>query len=127
MNRSSRFAPRRPRCLLFIGLFVLAFPLAIQHIVNVQDGEKKGFRFRLSEERKGATPTPAGAIAAPRSSVLSDDATQNLLKRLPAISGAASDKTEFAVRERSLPPPRAGRVSDVPFPTTATSDAPVAA
>ncbi|HEU0177683.1 MAG TPA: Ig-like domain-containing protein, partial [Blastocatellia bacterium] len=72
----------------------------------------------------GATPTPAPTIAAPHSSPLPDDATLNLLKRLPVMTGGANDKKDFALRERSLPPPRTGRVSDEPFPPATTSDAP---
>src|SRR5215813_6932566 len=112
MNRFSRFPLRWS---LFIGLFILTFSLTIQHIVNGQGDGENGFRLRLSEGRKNAPPEPTPTIAAPPSSTLPDDATQNLLKRLPAITSAASDKKEFAVRERSLPPPRAGRVSDEAF------------
>src|SRR5262245_8227021 len=122
MNRFSRFSLR---WLLFIGLFILTFSLTIQHIVNGQGDGEKEFRLRLSEGRKNAPPQPTPTIAAPPSSTLPDDATQNLLKRLPAITGAASDKKEFAVRERSLPPPRAGRVSDEAFPPAPISVAPV--
>src|SRR5262245_2618140 len=122
MNRFSRFPLRWS---LFIGLFILTCSLTIQHVVNGQGDKEKGFRFRLSEERKSATPSPILTIAAPPSSRLPDDATQNLLKRLPAISVAAGDKKDFAVRERSLPPPRAGRVSNEPFPPAAITDATV--
>src|SRR5262245_33398330 len=122
MNRFSGFPLR---WLLFIGLFILAFSLTIQHIVNGQGDGEEGFRLRLSEGRKNALPEPTPTIAAPPSSTLPDDATQNLLKRLPAIAGDASDRKEFAVRERSLPPPRAGRVIDEPFPPAPISGAPV--
>jgi uncharacterized protein YfaS (alpha-2-macroglobulin family) len=111
--------------LLFVGLFILTFSLMIQHIVNGQDDGEKGFRLRLSEGRKNAPPSPTPTIAATPSSTLPDDATQNLLRRLPAITGAASDKKEFALRERSLPPPRAGRVSDESFPPAPINVAPV--
>jgi uncharacterized protein YfaS (alpha-2-macroglobulin family) len=98
--------------------------LSVQHIVNGQDDNEEGFRFRLSETRKSPTPTPAPTIAAPPSFPLPDDATHNLLKRLRAIGGGASDKKDFAVRERSLPPPRTGHVSETPFPQPANSEAP---
>src|SRR6266542_2230380 len=121
MNRFSRFPLRWS---LFIGLFILTFSLTIRHIVNGQGDGEKGFRLRLSEGRKNAPPSPTPTIAAPPSSQLPDDATQNLLKRLPAITAAADDKKDFAIRERSLPPPRTGRVSDEPFPPVAISGAP---
>src|SRR6266542_1082079 len=101
MNRFSRFPLRWS---LFIGLFILTFSLTIRHIVNGQGDGEKGFRLRLSEGRKNAPPSPTPTIAAPPSSQLPDDATQNLLKRLPAITAAADDKKDFAIRERSLPP-----------------------
>src|SRR5215510_3827619 len=123
MKCSSWFATRCPRWLPLIGLFVITFSLAIQHIANGQDDKEPGLRFRLSEEPKIATPTPAPTIAAPPSYALSDEATQNLLKRLPPIADAASDTKGFGVRESSLPPPRAGRVIDAPFPPSAIIDA----
>jgi len=112
MNRFSGFPLR---WLLFIGLFILAFSLTIQHIVNGQGDGEEGFRLRLSEGRKNALPEPTPTIAAPPSSTLPDDATQNLLKRLPAIAGDASDRKEFAVRERSLPPRAQVASSTNPF------------
>jgi len=87
MNRFSKFPLR---WLLFIGLFILTFSLTIQHIVNGQGDGEEGFRLRLSEGRKNAPPQPTPTIAAPPSSTLPDDATQNLLKRLPAINCRSS-------------------------------------
>src|SRR5262245_36537884 len=121
MNRFTRFTHR---WLLFIGLFAVASLLTIQHDANGQGDKEKGFRFRLSEVRKDAPPTPTPIITAPLSSPLPDDATQNLLKRLTPFATIPDDKKDFAIRERSLPPPRAGRVNNEPFPPAPTSDAP---
>src|SRR5262245_37117835 len=95
MSRFARFASRWS---LFIGLLVLTFSLTLRHIVNGQGDEEIGFQFRLSEGRKNAPPSPTPTIAAPPSSTLTDDATRDLLKRLPAIVIAAGDKKDFALR-----------------------------
>src|SRR5262245_1117828 len=121
MNRFTRFTHR---WLLFIGLFAVASLLTIQHDANGQGDKEVGFRFRLSEVRRDTPPTPTPAITAPPSSPLPDDATQNLLKRLTPFATIPDDKKDFAIRERSLPPPRAGRVNNEPFPPAAISDAP---
>jgi len=131
MNRFSGFPLR---WLLFIGLFILAFSLTIQHIVNGQGDGEEGFRLRLSEGRKNALPEPTPTIAAPPSSTLPDDATQNLLKRLPATrateksSPSASDhcrpRAQVAsstnpfhqpqsVARQSIPPPDRSRFFDL--------------
>jgi uncharacterized protein YfaS (alpha-2-macroglobulin family) len=100
--------------------------LTIQHLVNGQsDDQEKGFRFRLSEVRKDAPPSPTPTISAAPASPLPDDATQSLLKRLPAITNADDDRKDFAIRERSLPPPRTGRISDEPFPPAPINEAPI--
>ena len=48
--------------------------------------------------------------------MLSDTETQAILERLPPIKSEPSDETEFALREKSLPPPRTGAIIMQPFP-----------
>jgi hypothetical protein len=69
--------------------------------------ERKGLSFRLSEgaEESGASaprPTPA------RAEKLSEADTTRVLQRLPPLKTDAADVKEFALREKSLPPPRVG-------------------
>jgi uncharacterized protein YfaS (alpha-2-macroglobulin family) len=75
---------------------------------------KKGLQFRLSEGSEQAVAqrpvTPAKAVS------LSESDVQKVLNRLPPIKSEAQDEQEFALRERSLPPPRTGKIIDVSFP-----------
>ena len=85
--------------------------------------EKRGLRFRLSEgaesdERRGPRPPAA------RAEKLSDAETARVLARLPEMKTDESDRQEFALRERSLPAPRAGATVLRPFPAPETREAP---
>ncbi|HEV7843601.1 MAG TPA: Ig-like domain-containing protein, partial [Pyrinomonadaceae bacterium] len=78
------------------------------------DKNPKGLRFRLSEgaeqtERLAALPTPA-------TTKISDSEVQNILKRLPPVKAEEQDEQDFALRDRSLPPPRTGKTINVSFP-----------
>jgi uncharacterized protein YfaS (alpha-2-macroglobulin family) len=84
---------------------------------------REGLSFRLSEgaEESGtaaprATPAPAER--------LSDAETERVLQRLPPLKTDASDVREFALRERSLPPPRAGATVLNAFPSNEERRAP---
>ncbi len=81
---------------------------------NMNDGAENGLKFRLSEGAAGAenrqTTTPASGDA------LTENQTSSLLKRLPQIKSDESDKTDFAKREGSLPPPKTGKMINVKFP-----------
>jgi len=83
-----------------------------------------GLAFRLSEaqdERQGQTQQQ---LARPATEPLSDEATQNLLKRLPPIKVEGDDEKDFALRDRSLPPPRTGQTISEDFPPTSDADRP---
>jgi uncharacterized protein YfaS (alpha-2-macroglobulin family) len=78
----------------------------------------KGLLFRLSEgaeqaERPAALPTPATVK-------ISDAEVQSILKRLPPVKATETDEQDFALRDRSLPPPRTGKVINVSFPPAET-------
>lgn len=80
-------------------------------------------QFRLSEgspESRPATTSATPATAAP----ISDEAAQNLLKRLPPIKTADDDQKDFALRDRSLPPPRTGQTIQATFPPPSSLNAP---
>ena len=80
-----------------------------------QDGPA-GLRFRLSEgseegeARAGARPTPAPAER------LSEGETAKVLERLPPLKAEGGDEQEFALRDKSQPPPRAGATVLAAFP-----------
>src|ERR1044071_318990 len=85
--------------------------------------ERKGLSFRLSEgaeEAGPAAPRPSPA----RAEKLSDAETARVLQRLPPLKADAADVQEFALRERSLPPPRAGATVLNAFPADESRRAP---
>jgi uncharacterized protein YfaS (alpha-2-macroglobulin family) len=81
---------------------------------DVAKDVQKGLRFRLSQGIDQPESRPASNLAPTTS--LSENETENVLKRLPAIKIEASDEQEFALRDRSLPPPRTGKIINVAFP-----------
>lgn len=74
----------------------------------------KGLQLKLSEgalaedRRAQAAVAPAGK--------LSDDEVQAVLKRLRPIKTDPEDQQDFALRDRSLPPPRTGKTIADSFP-----------
>jgi len=82
-----------------------------------------GLRFRLSEGvEQSAKPAPQ---ARPAPAVkLSDAETARVLERLPPLKEETGDEQEFALRERSLPAPRAGATLLKPFPSNEDRGAP---
>ncbi len=90
----------------------------IQKPMTSQPNDNTGLQFRLSEggeahERPQQLPTPA---AQP----LSASETSALVGRLAPLKAEPGDEKEFALRERSLPPPRTGQTINQTFPPTGT-------
>ncbi|HVF44015.1 MAG TPA: DUF6049 family protein [Pyrinomonadaceae bacterium] len=84
---------------------------------------RKGLSFRLSEgaeESGAAAPRPSPA----RAEKLSDAETARVLQRMPPLKADASGAQDFALRERSLPPPRAGATVLNAFPADESRRAP---
>jgi alpha-2-macroglobulin len=85
---------------------------------NVEDEDKdtdeKGLTFRLSEAPEQPDARPANKLA--DATVLSEAETKALISRLPDIKTDATDETDFALRDKSLPPPRTGLTVLQPFP-----------
>jgi uncharacterized protein YfaS (alpha-2-macroglobulin family) len=78
------------------------------------DTMKKGLQFRLSE---GSGQPDRQTPAAPaKTTGLSESDLQQVLKRLPVIKSEERDEQDFALRDRSLPPPRTGKIVDATFP-----------
>ena len=78
--------------------------------------EVEGLRFRLSEGK----PLD-GSSAAPRhpsapAQKLSDAEADRVLARLPGVQAQPDDEKDFAIREGSLPAPRAGQTTLTEFP-----------
>ncbi|HEX8336840.1 MAG TPA: DUF6049 family protein, partial [Pyrinomonadaceae bacterium] len=85
--------------------------------------EKTGLSFRLSEGAEAAERPEARPPAA-QASKLSEAETARVLARLPELKRGEGDAQEFALRERSLPAPRAGATVLKPFPAPETRAAP---
>lgn len=84
---------------------------------------RKGLRFRLSEGAEGVEKAgPQANIAA--ATRLSEAETARVLQRLPPMKVEASDEQDFALRERSLPAPRAGAAVLQAFPSADERRAP---
>ena len=113
--------------LLIWMMFITVLPATAARTVNEQDNdptaEADGLRFRLSEGTAPAEAPPSNPIANP--TTLSEVETRKLLARLPALKPDASDTLTFKLRERSLPPPRAGETIQAAF-APPTIDAPPA-
>src|SRR5689334_19745314 len=79
-------------------------------VTNMQ----QGLQIKLSE----GVPVTEAAAAAPRAEAvpLAADDTERVLRRLQPIKMEASDEQDFALREKSLPPPRTGKTISAAFP-----------
>lgn len=80
-----------------------------------------GLTFQLSE---GSAPDGGGESApVAQARPLSPQEAQAVLKRLPPFK-APGQTTDFAMREKSQPPPRTGKTVQQPFPPPVKPDAP---
>ena len=75
---------------------------------------KSGLGFRLSDAQPPPEPRPKVAPSKP----LSQAETARLVARLPPFALPPEEKS-FALREKSLPPPRPGETLKTPFPPPA--------
>ncbi|CAN5415465.1 hypothetical protein BH20ACI1_BH20ACI1_06500 [soil metagenome] len=82
---------------------------------NMNQVTTNGLQFRLSEGEEGAETREKSPIA--ETDPLSEGETSNLLKRIPPIKEQTADKTDFAKRAGSLPPPKTGKTINVKFPS----------
>jgi hypothetical protein len=116
--------------LLILTTLLAPFPVAgpraavAQDEVETSDADASGLRFRLSEVREPVEqPTPnrvAPAEPLPAAEV------ERLLSRLPALTPAPGDTEDFKLRERTLPPPRAGRTIGAAFAADSSAGPPPA-
>jgi alpha-2-macroglobulin len=81
---------------------------------------QQGLQIKLSE----GVPVTEPAIDAPRAEAvpLATDEAERVLRRLQPIKAEAGDEQDFALREKSLPPPRTGKTIAATFPPAAARD-----
>jgi len=80
----------------------------------VEDEALSGLRMRLFEA--GAPSMATEAVPPAEAEILSADRTAKLLARVDELQAEGADRTAFAVRQGSLPPPLTGETVDIPFP-----------
>jgi uncharacterized protein YfaS (alpha-2-macroglobulin family) len=88
------------------------------------DGEqmKDGLQFRLSQG--AGQPEARTNVPVAEAAHLTDAEVQSVFKRLPPIKAEGGDQQDFALREKSLPPPRTGRTVNVSFPSSEPAPTP---
>jgi uncharacterized protein YfaS (alpha-2-macroglobulin family) len=122
MNTRLRYVSRRS------ALFCLLCALALSGLWpsrgqdNPKDDEP-GLRMRLSEGRP-QVEKPANPVGTPAAAPLSARVTQAVLARLAALKQSVADTQSFALRPRSIPPPRTGQTINEPFPVRRQQPAP---
>lgn len=122
---------KAPLALILVWMMLLMLlPQSSARFVMGQDTDKTtqddGLRFRLSEGTEKVEATAPGPPVAAATS-LSEAETKRLLARLPALKPEEGDQVTFRLRERSLPPPRAGETIQAAFalPTTSAPPTPI--
>ncbi|MBI3928043.1 MAG: hypothetical protein HY319_21045 [Armatimonadetes bacterium] len=86
---------------------------ATEEALSAEEPEPTGLVLTLAEGSPDAAREPAAKAA--QATPLTSEQLQAVLKRLPPFKVKA-DKTDFALREKSLPPPRTGKKVEQPFP-----------
>jgi uncharacterized protein YfaS (alpha-2-macroglobulin family) len=89
------------------------------------DEERNGLVFRLSEG-KPALGGAAETIPVGETTALSDADADRVLARVKAVGEKPEDVKGFALREGSLPPPRAGKTISTTFPPPPSDGTPPA-
>jgi uncharacterized protein YfaS (alpha-2-macroglobulin family) len=79
----------------------------------VQDAPE-GLDLRLSDGRSGAPANDHTKL--PPAAKITDAIAEQVLSRMPAIKSDAGDQQDFALRDRSQPPPRTGNTIKGTFP-----------
>ncbi|MBI2838611.1 MAG: Ig-like domain-containing protein [Acidobacteria bacterium] len=126
------------RTALILAAPVLAFWLKPHNFVSpvaesspgivspeMSENQEPGLAFRLSE----GVPEEAAVAAAPVAPAdrLTDAEAAAVFARMPPLESAPADVKDFALREKSLPPPRPGTTiaEELPPPAPATGVRPV--
>ncbi|MBA3459688.1 MAG: Ig-like domain-containing protein, partial [Deltaproteobacteria bacterium] len=93
-------------------------PLSDQVLVQSKD-LPPGLDMRVSEGKQGPAPFDRNAIAPAKK--LGDAEAQAMLARAKPIATDPADKSQFALRDRSQPPPRTGQTIKGTFPPPAST------
>ena len=106
--------------LICLFLIYAIFPQFLVRTVSAQttptppEEPKKGLQLRLREGvGKASKSETIEVVNAAKLSAAEADA---ILRRLPPMDVKSADKKDFAMREKSLPPPKTGKVIPVKFP-----------
>src|SRR5215470_20368716 len=102
----AHFKNSPPRLFILLCLALILLPFAIKSDVSGQrrhpmvrdSSDGAGLVFRLSEAQDESQRQTQQQIARPATEPLSDEATQNLLKRLPPIKVEGDDEKDFSLR-----------------------------
>ncbi len=100
---------------LFAGVWLYFYPQQVKKTITknfIVSTTKKGLQFRLSE---GEMEVPTNVPIA-KATKLSDSEAEKVLSRLEPLKADEEDKQDFALREKSLPPPKTGEVITTKFP-----------
>jgi uncharacterized protein YfaS (alpha-2-macroglobulin family) len=119
---------KRALCVLLIWIQaagVFAVQASAQRIRRPAPGPQvttmqEGLQIKLSE----GSPVTEPAAINPRAhaTMLAADETERVLRRLPPRKTEAGDEQDFALREKSLPPPRTGATVNAQFPPAQSRD-----
>jgi hypothetical protein len=122
---------RRARRTVFGLLLVFTTALGVADVrrgasggTPAEEGASTGLAFRLSEGAEAGAPPVL--VARPLAEPLSEVDARRVLDRLPPLAAEPREEP-FAMRETSLPPPRAGRTVRAPFPPEGDAPRPQAA
>ena len=95
-------------------------------LVQLKDAPP-GLAVRLSEGKIGGAAGDGDRARVAPASRLTEGAAQKLLSRMPALVAEGQDKKNFALREKSQPPPQTGNVIKGTFPPAGSGPKPPAA
>src|SRR5512134_3700044 len=82
----------------------------------------KGLVLRLGNGAEA--PASRAQVTPARAAELTPEDTERVLSRLPALEPVADDEKDFALREKSLPPPRTGATVKESFPPAQAAPTP---
>jgi uncharacterized protein YfaS (alpha-2-macroglobulin family) len=124
-NNNPMMKRNRLLCLILIYAFFSNFFIKIVP-AQTEDSQtvepKKGLQFHLAEGKGKAVKTEIPE--SPQVENLSEADAEAIFRRLPPIDEEISDKTDFSMRESSLPPPKTGKMIPVKFPADEQTPAP---